>query len=285
VKGINKSLFVQKALKPLFAMPGWIWVVVFLLPVLSGCYSTSLLIGVREPDLTKIQRGETRDQVEKVLGKRAWCAGTADGLTYNIYQYKPKRPPKPILGLVGYGLDYCSVGIIEYNILDVRTFASKKEVAVAYDATNHVRFVSPAWRIDMGGPGSRMRCLLPDDAGIPATVRPTPLANATNAGSTAATLRFPLFPGLFYPPTTVDYRPIEGHVVKLPPGCHRIEYKTVIISVELDAGRVYQLKDERYYPGYSQGVTILWIEDEESNETIFCSFPSSLITDQNEVAR
>jgi hypothetical protein len=130
----------------------------------------------------------------------------------------------------------------------------------------------------MAGPGSRMRCLLPDESGVPGTARPPPLTNDTGAPSEVATFKFPVVKGLFKNhPNTIDGRQIKGHVVELPPGQHQVAYGPVLAEVELLAGRVYCLREECFYPGYHETADLIWIEDEASDETLFCTSPSKRI--------
>ena len=270
------------------AISRWKWLpAVLLLPSLSGCFATSTMVGVREPDLTKVQRDAQRPQVEKVLGKRLWCAGSTNGLTYDIYQYAAKRKPRPMAGTFVLGFDYFSLGILELDALDIRKFAPMKQLVVTYDAQDQVRFVSEPWSVKaMAEPSRRMRCLLPENSGVPVAARPLPMTNQCVFAKRVATLKWDSRLHV-----AIDGRKLDGRVAELPPGLHTISYSTelggsvlygamilpynkVFANVELLPGRLYCLKLKRYYPGVDSRVDIFWIEDVNSDETLKCSWPS-----------
>ena len=263
----------------------WIWAPVALMLLLSGCYATSVIVGVREPDLTSIQTGDQRSRVESMLGKRLWRPGLADGLTYDIYQFEAGRPARPLFGAMGLGLDVLSMGIMEFNTKDLRKFAPAKQVAVAYDEQDRVRFVSPPWLVKTDGPCKRLRSHLPADSGVPSTARPSPGVHLDGSASEVATLELDS-----QIQVTIDGRKIEGRVVELPPGRHTVDYSAalggsilygaillsyddILADVELVPGRRYRLKRDRLYPGYQQRADVFWIEDVESGETLHCAWP------------
>lgn len=267
------------------AMSRWIWVPMILILLLSGCAATSLMVGVSEPDLTKIQPSDERAHVERMLGERLWRLGLADGLTYDIYQYKASQPTRPGWGAVALGLDVLSLGIMEFNVRDAMKARPVKQVAVAYDEQDRVRFMSQPWGVAVVGPCRRMRSLVPADSGVPSTVRPSPIAHPVGSASEVAILELDRQVHVM-----VDGREIEGHVVELPPGGHDVDYSAVLGGshlygavllpynetfgyVELLPGRRYRVERERFYPGYRQRADVFWIEDVGSGETLKCDWP------------
>ena len=103
------------------------WLSLILIPVLFGCKAVSTTTGVREPDLTFLQHAERRVQVEKVLGRREWTPGSADGLTYEIYQFRAAQPSRPVLGAVILAVDALSFGSMEIGLRDANDF---KQLAI-----------------------------------------------------------------------------------------------------------------------------------------------------------
>jgi len=263
----------------------WIWPSVVLILLLSGCAATSLMVGVSEPDLTKIQPADERSHVERMLGERLWRLGLADGLTYDIYQYKATQPARPVLGTVALGLDVLSLGIMEFNLRDAMKARPVSQVAVAYDEQDRVRFVSQPWDVAAVGPCRRMRSLVPADSGVPSTIHPCPMAHRVSSASEVAILELDRQLHVM-----IDGREIEGHVVELPPGRHAVDYSAILGGshlygavllpydetfgyVEVLPGRLYRVKRERFYPGYRERADVFWIEDVDSGETLKCDWP------------
>jgi hypothetical protein len=140
--------------------------------LLPACAATSMMKGVREPKLTSLNVGDTRAQVERMLGKRLWRPGSADGLTYDIYQYKAGQPAAPGAGVIALAFDTLTLGLTELDFRDGLKFAPLKQVAVA--TTN---------RITSGSCHSRGRCQKERSAPAPG-----------RAPSCRATLAFPRRP-------------------------------------------------------------------------------------------
>jgi hypothetical protein len=260
----------------------WALATIFLL--LSGCRSTSILIGVREPDIIKIQLGDQRSQVEKILGKRLWRPGLSDGLTYDIYQYALARPAQPALGTAGLFLDYITLGMLEAELADVPEFEHVKQVSVAYDGQDRVRFISQPWLVTRAGPCRRMRVVIPADSGVPPAARPLLVADQSGSPSEVATMELDNQIHV-----EIDGRQVEGRVVELSAGRHTLNYdanlggsimygsmslsyKNTFADFELLSGRTYQLKMDRFYPGAGNRVDIFWVEDTDSGETLKCSW-------------
>jgi hypothetical protein len=169
------------------------------------------------------------------------------------------------------GLDVLSLGIMEYNMIDVMKADPVKQVAIAYDEQDRVRFVSQPWPVIRTGPCRRMRSLVPANFGIPSTVRPSPMAHPVSSASDIAILE------LDSQIHAIDGRKLEGRViwksvvVELPPGHHTVNYSSAVLAdVELLPGRLYRVKRERSYPGYQTRVDFVWIEDVDSGEILHC---------------
>lgn len=253
-----------------------IWAPVILFLLLSGCAATSMMVGVSEPDLSRIKLADQRSQVERILGERRWRLGLADEflLTYDVYQFDVDRPARPFVGAIVLGLDVISLGMLEFNVADVRKFTPVKQVVIVYDGQDRVRFVSQPWLVKEGGPCRNMRSLLPADAGVPSTLRPYPMAHPVGSASKVAILEFPPFMGLFNHTVTIDGHKIEGNVVELSPGRHSVSYGySLLVDVELLPGRLYRMKSKRFYPGYRAREDVVWIEDVDSGETLYCVTP------------
>jgi hypothetical protein len=265
-------------------MSGRVLLPLVLMLLLSGCSATSLMVGVREPDFGRIQIGGTRHQVEQVLGRRLWRAGSADSLIYDVYQYKTRRPAKPLWGVMALGFDVYSLGLTEFLFKDAGQFAPVKQVSVAYNEQNRVRFVSHTWLVpeDIVGPCRRMRALFPADSAVPPTARPTPTDRPPGTASDVAILERNR---AFH--TRIDGHKLERRLVELPPGRHAVDfhasvYGSILVGpmhrsydvsteVELLPGRRYRLKSGRFYVWGGDRIDVFWIEDVGSGETLQAS--------------
>ena len=94
------------------------------------------MVGEGEPNFEQIRPGDTRPRVESILGQREWQLGYANGLTYEIYQFKAGRPPDPLLGTAAYAFDFVTLGLLEIGYRP-NQLAPVKQIAVAYDANGH----------------------------------------------------------------------------------------------------------------------------------------------------
>jgi hypothetical protein len=251
--------------------------------LLSGCFATSALVGVREPDVTRIERATQRAEVEQLLGKPLWQPGVHKGLTYEVYQYKAAKPPQLLTGTVALGMDYFTLGMFEFNMMDVKHFAPVKQVAVAYKDQDLVRSVSSPWPVETAEPCRRMRSRIPKEVSGPANARPVAMFHGGPSNAKLATLKWKRYIQL-----AVDGRALDGTMAELPPGRHKLDYSSsmggsimygaMVLSydqsfgqVELLAGRTYQMKHKRFYPGLGSRVDIFWLEDIGNRETLACS--------------
>lgn len=247
------------------------WIVVALSLLLLGCHATSLMIGVSEPSLANIQLGDNRSKAEWILGKPLWRVGVADGLTYDIYQYPVARSAQPVLGAAGLVIDAFSLGMLGLTS-DPEEFEPVKQIGVAFDGEDRVRFVSMPWMVSYPGACKRMRSNLPLNSGIPTTVKPIPRANTINSSSTLATLEL-------VSPThaKLDGRGVDGPVIEISAGRHTLSYYefgnksgfdfTVVLDVEFLPGRIYRL-DSKTFSSYTH---VAWVEDVDSGEVLQCS--------------
>lgn len=252
--------------------------------LLAGCTATRTAVGVREPDLAAIQPGDPRSKVERILDDPLWRAGSADGLTYEIYQFKKGEPPAPLGGATVLFLDIFTFGLLELEQAGAHEkFGPVKQVAVAYDAEGRVRSVSAPWDVPEGvyGPCRRMRSLIPEDLGVAPTERPSPVAAPADAAAKVAVLEVD---GAVE--ASVDGRKVAGGSVTLPPGRHRVDYEATVggsailgsmitthrgsAEVELLPGRRYRLDTTRLR-GWNARADLFWIEDVDSDETLYCS--------------
>ena len=234
--------------------------------LLSGCYATSLMIGATEPDLTKIPLGGHRSQAEEVLGERLWRLGLDGGLTYDIYQYKATREAQPISGAFVLAVDSFALGLTEMQYWEQRKFFLVKQVCVAYDDRDFIRFVSQSWPVpdDTLGPCRRKRTLLPINSGIPLDARPSSAGtNQSDSASNLAIVEVDLNVS-----GTIDNLKIDKpRVFELPPGFHTFKDDYGIgFSFELFSGRLYRLKDYKV----NRLLHLLYVEDVNSGETIQC---------------
>jgi hypothetical protein len=270
-----------------------------LIPLLTGCSTTSLFLGVKEPDLTMLPHAENRREVERILGKRLWNAGSADGLTYDVYQFDVAKPAKPLEGLEM--LRWEAIFLIpEIDAFFSTKCEPAKQVAVTYDEEDGVHFVSRPWLAEGCGPQRRMRSGLPADSGVPEGAC---LLSKLRAGSVqkATTLQWPRLPaGYGFRNVIIDGRTTEGHMLELSPGHHTItatikinhgdHHTATFTDIELLSGRSYNLEwlhihwvgdrdgnyhthtfndlDRRSYN--SKWSSIFWIEDRDSMEALAC---------------
>jgi hypothetical protein len=226
--------------------------------------------------------GDKRTQVQKILGKRLWRLGFANGLTYDVYQYVADRPANPVLGVIGFGLDYLSLGLTEFAARDLKDFDPVKQVCIAYDDQDRVSFISKPLLVKVAGPCRHMRALWANNSDIPLTAKPFPDTYQVDSETKPAILK--LDRGV---DVTIDGQIIKESEVELSPGIHKLsynaelggsimygaaflQYNNVFGDFELFPGRRYRLNRERFYPGQAR-VDIFWIEDVESGETLKCS--------------
>ena len=243
-----------------------IWKRAVVISLLSGCTATSMMVGVSEPDLTKIQPSDQRSQAEKTLGERLWRAGLANGVTYDIYEYEAAQPARPFWGM-GMGVaEALTFGSAEMELHNRRKmFCPFKQVAIAYDAQDRVLFVSRPWSVVAPPPCRRMRSLLPADSGVPSTARPSLAADRPDSASKVAILKL----GRAGTNVTIDSFEPEGRLVELTPGLHKVNYA----DVEILPGREYILQHEEFFieAGDRTYERVFWIEDIDSGETLYCS--------------
>jgi hypothetical protein len=250
-----------------------IWMQVASVLLLAGCTAASTMVGVREPDPTRIKADDQRSQVEKTLGERLWRAGSADGVTYDIYQYEAARPADPGHGAAHILGDILTLGATAAQRADAKALSAPfKQVAVAYDERDRVRFVSRPWSVGSPEPCRRMRSLLPVDSGVPSNARPSPLAERTGSASGSTTLTWSWGNrGLV---KAIDGHKPEERVVELRPGLHKVELAAYlnkeVVDVELLPGRRYRVNAESFIPGGGTGLDVTWIEDVESEEVLAC---------------
>jgi len=246
------------------------WLSLILIPVLFGCKAVSTTTGVREPDLTFLQHAERRVQVEKVLGRREWTPGSADGLTYEIYQFRAAQPSRPVLGAVILAVDALSFGSMEIGLRDANDFKPVKQVAVGYDDQDMVRFVSKEWLVDTPGPLRRMRSVLPKEANIPELARPVPQPRQSDPAGQITILERELLTKV-----EVDGSPLKGHQAKLEPGPHTVDYSVGLTRghgvIKMLPGRSYYIRSHHYITGYHTTGDLIWIEDQGSDEVLHCS--------------
>jgi len=252
--------------------------------LLAGCRATTVMLGTKEPNLATLQLGTPRQKVEKVLTKPLWHLGTADGLNYEIYQYPVEREAQPAIGAAGLFMDYITLGLFEYNLLDVREFEPVKQILVGYDEQDGVGFISTPWIVKDVGPCRRLRSNLPVELRDRlATPLRSLVGNAVNASLKLEEKGIRV---------AIDGHPVEGRLVELAEGRHSlsyeaelggsvmygtalIRYKNAFEDFEVFSGRSYVFKRKRYYPGAGNRVDIFWLEDEVSRETLKCSWPTA----------
>jgi hypothetical protein len=248
-----------------------------------------MTIGIREPKLNALNAGDTRASVERRLGKRLWRPGSADGLTYDIYQYKAALAA-PWWGAASFAFDFFTVGMTELAFSESLKFLPLKQVAVAYDEEDHVRFVSQPWDAPKGtvGPCAATRALLPGASGVPATAVPSPIIDQAGVVSQLAMLDFGS--NRVRAIARIDGVKPEGRMVERPPGRYTVSFdgrlggSNLLIGAHLTAygdalevqllpGRVYRLKHQRFYAPPDTREDVFWIEDVHSGETLQCASP------------
>ncbi len=250
----------------------------------AGCTVVRCLLGADEPDLAAIKLGASREDAESHLGGRLWSPGSADGLTYEVYQYDVERPSLPLMAFAALCIDVITLGFAEYGLAHAREFAPFKQVAVGYDGKDKVRFVSQPWTVadNKIGPGRRTRAALASGAALAA--RPEPGGDKSVRASHFAVLDLGSWGGV-----TIDGRKAGGRRVELLPGFHRIkaeqeimvpgrllpsfpDYK-VVADVELIAGHAYRA-DLKLFRGWPHGKAhVFWIEDLGTGEVLYCAWP------------
>jgi hypothetical protein len=272
-------------------MRGRSWLPWALLALLSGCASTALMMGAREPELASFKPGDTRLKVERKLGRPVWHLGSAEDLIYDVYQFEAERPPEPRWGGVALGFAFFTLGQSELWMRDARSFAPVKQVAVAYDGEGRVAVVSEAWEVQGGVPPpcKRMRRYMTADEAHASLAELARVVPAVDDASAAGIVEMrPTWVGFEIPvEATVNGQPQQGKVIELPPGLHTFEFRaevsgryvrTYSMSAVLGVlpGRVYRLKQKRYYAFGGGADDLFWIEDVRSGETVYCSWQRDL---------
>ena len=253
-----------------------IGVTIVLAIFLPGCAATKTTIGIDGPDFTKIKPGTQRIDAEKILGKRLWHVGVADGLNYDIYQFEAEQNADPMLGAIILGLDFISLGSFELELNDPLNFMRVKQVALAYDDQDRVAYVSNPWLLDKEvGPCRRQRYLL-QLAGVTTKPRPEPLTGLALSSPSNAKLDMDI-PWNEKIVASVDGHELEDSSVELPSGHHevKVDYdggRTDTATVELLPGRFYRLKLKKIY-GYARMHPFYLIEDVNSGEVLHCVPP------------
>ena len=239
---------------------------------LSGCAPTKVMFGVSEPNLAEIKPGSQRSDAEKVLGKRLWHVGVADGLTYDIYQFESEQPTRPMIGVGVLFADIITLGELELSV-HPQDLTPAKQVAVAYDVQGRVDFVSKPWPVEAVGPCRRQRSLLPADSGVPATVRPGSISGSSGSRENVSKLDVDVW-GIprWMMVVSIDGNEFKGNVIELPPGHHEIIYHGRPATVELLPGRRYRLGREHFF-GYKKANSFYFIEDVDSREILHCVPP------------
>lgn len=260
----------------------WVWGLAAAVALLSGCAATSTLLGVSEPEVSAIKVGQPREAVERILGGRLWRLGSAEGRTYDVYQYKASRSSRPVLATALFIGDYFTLGLFEALTWDACRDKEKvedvKQIGVGYDERDHAVFVSQPWVVHGGGPCRPMRSLVPADSGLPVNAKLAPAGDPYRRLSQPATLELDEKVNV-----TVDGRDVHGKAVELAPGRHSLSYDAVLkdyipyegtfADLEFLPGRLYRLKKERVNCG--QLIDIFWVEDADSGEVLVCSQPPS----------
>jgi hypothetical protein len=257
------------------------WLPLAMLPCLLGCHATLVTVGHREQDLRPVQNAQNRTQMERVLGSPLWHPGATTGLTYEVYQFEAGRSARPFTGTMEFCLDAVTLGYTEALYGDTDLPPTYKVLAVAYDANNRVRFVSPSWLAKGPQPAWRMMSSVPDSSGVPKDVKPLPLIHWTGTNESEAMLELPWYDrwGALFDMVhvTVDGRKTKGSLTSLAPGSHEVTFDMDYIvfseKIEVLPRRVYRLNIERYRRNYWADIT--WIEDVQSREVLCCrrTFP------------
>jgi hypothetical protein len=249
----------------------FMFVIMALATLLSGCAPTKKMFGVSEPNIAEIKPGVARSDVDKILGERLWHVGVAEGLIYDIYQFESEQDAQPILGVVGIGLDIFSFGALDFQH-HPRDITPAKQVAVAYDVQGRVTFVSKAWIVTTVGPCRRQRSRLLADSGIPVDARPEPMPGLSS-DSAALTSQLGIYFWISSETITVDGHEYKESVVSLPPGRHEVTYYSgAVADVELFPGRFYRLNSENF-AGFARARRFYFIEDVDSREVLHCVPP------------
>jgi len=235
------------------------------------------MVGHRAPDVGSIVPGVTRADAERMLGVRLCRLGVADAVTYDVYQFDASRPANPAAGAAVMLADLFTLGLMETTPRAHRRAWPVRQVAIGYDDTNRIRFVSKAWAGTSTDCGC-MRSRFPSDTGIPATAIPAPLAGAATLDATFA------WDSAFT--VIVDGHSVAGNPTRLSAGTHEIEFRSslrgsfmygasgngyaIYADVTLQAGRAYRLEHEPY--SVASGTRdVFWIRDTESNEVLHCT--------------
>ena len=236
--------------------------------LLSGCTATAIMIGEGEPDFEKIRLGDNRNKVEKILGQREWQLGDANGLSYEIYQFKAGRPPNPLLGTAAYAFDMITLGFLEVGY-EPNQLAPVKQLSVGYDSNGYVRSVTKPWIVEKFGGCTRMRSAVPNDLGLPLAVRVAPTQQSAFSDIAPARLQLDRV-------VTLDGNSVGSSTVELHPGRHELSFHgyfprrmgsfPVSLTFTSLPGQHYRLRIEEFWPYLMNFL----IENTDSRETLDC---------------
>ena len=236
--------------------------------LLSGCTATAIMIGEGEPDFEKIRLGDNRNKVETILGQREWQLGNANGLSYEIYQFKAGRPPNPLLGTVAYAFDMITLGSLEISY-EPNQLAPVKQLSVGYDSNGYVRSVTKPWIVYKFGGCTRMRSVVPNDLGLPLAAKTDPVDQSAYSDIAPARLQLDRA-------VTIDGDSISSSTIELRPGHHKLSFNAyfprrmgsfpVSLTFTLLPGQHYRLRIEEFWPYLMNFL----IENTDSRETLDC---------------
>ncbi len=139
----------------------WIFLTLVLVALSAGCMATKSARGVHEPDLTIVRPSAQRSGVESKLGKPLWRAGSVDGSTYDVYQYKAARRGHPKMAPLVFGIDILSLGTLELLAAANPDKDPLKQIAVAYDDADRAPVPPPRPCVERRDAANRARN--PDD--------------------------------------------------------------------------------------------------------------------------
>lgn len=110
----------------------------------NGCSVGLALIGTKDPDVSAICIGATRDAVEQQLGAPKHTTTEENGSRVDTYRYETGNEPsgrRALIHLIG---DVATLGIWEvHGAMAELTVGNRHEIVITYDAQDRVAVIEP----------------------------------------------------------------------------------------------------------------------------------------------
>lgn len=137
-------------------------VMILLVSLLHGCAANMAMQGQNGPDLNVVQRQETRDDIERMLGSPVKRLRRSDGKMVDLYIAEARTEPSPSRAVGHATVDLFTFGLWEFVGGPMEAYSGRRQrVVVEYDDNDRVVSMSrrppPPWRPVSAGQQSASR--------------------------------------------------------------------------------------------------------------------------------